>query len=135
MGDKKEALEKCLKMWEYIAEHDVGKFDAIEALDLWVSGVVNSYPLFGCWACEYTKNENREAVCSKCPIDEWRNETGDEINNFRCEQCDEEYESPYALWTSTLPFGDSADTKEHALEVIKLIKQSLENLDENKTDE
>lgn len=70
---KKEALEICIKMWNWLAEHPLAtKDDAIDALDL--PPMQND-----CAACHYAlaQRTGRNSICNYCPV--WDSTEGYEV--------------------------------------------------------
>jgi hypothetical protein len=102
--------QKCLKMWEWLAENpDQSKEDYIEIYDQ--SSTVCDY--WYCYACLETKRANKkDNECESCPIN-W----GTRFTDLKCLV----YHSPYLNWEKSKML--KTRTK-YALQMVELIKST-----------
>ena len=115
---RKEALEKCLKLWTLLEET-------------------------GDWSKQraYDKLELEEDSCS-CPICQYMQEQEAKINKVLCwEDCIIDWKvghcnkegSPYYNWTATLMEEDPAARKLYAGQVRKLVEEAIGKLKQEGT--
>lgn len=115
---KKESLEKCIEMWEWLAEHP--KADKMDYFD---NNPVDDVPVYECYCCEYVftnfvpSPEGNDLDCTKCPI-HWGTEGDRACTNLG---------SPYKEWAT---WGCLITEKsKHAKAVAELAKKALKDLD------
>ena len=112
---KKEALLRCIEMWEFLAKHPrMGKERAIR--ELWPN--LKEPPDADCWACEY--DNQGDGVCTDCPIYRWREEAK-KSSLYEKSPCIREH-SPYKKWFQAKKLKDKT---KYALQIAELAKESL----------
>ena len=109
---REDYLWMCAQMWDYIAVMDCNQHDAHMALY-----PERDFPPSFCWACAYVSRLNLQtgSVCTKCPIDRWR-EDGREA---ACAELE------YGQWeTATSP----KERKRLALRIAQLARESISDV-------
>lgn len=102
--------EKCIKMWEWLAETGGVKDDYFRERG-------GPYPLNQCFACERMRmSEWGNPVCGSCPVD-WGTGRGD----ASCENIN----SPYRTWDE---IGTGAGRKLAAKKVLECIEETWEEI-------
>ena len=99
---RKQSILNTKKMWQYIADNDCSKEDAMAAL--WPGKQI----LNDCWACEFTKIDIGNWDCRKCPV--W-----DAISSC--------FLNEYGRWCASLSIRAR---KQSALSIVKRCNQKLE---------
>ncbi len=113
----KEALEKSIVLWDWLAENPgMSKLDGLIAC--FKVMVVVELPLYNCFLCESVKrsvpgSDRMEADCYRCPV--WPITDEEDIG------CESE-SSPYTAWNNDR-FNSTA-----AAEVAALCRKALEEL-------
>ena len=127
---KKEALEKTIEMWTWLAEHpEASKKDYCKE-----NNIVNR-PFCGCYCCQYASEQNsllpnteNKIRCGHCPI--WN------VSNL-CTTYNSPYYSyhsahwhqklgPQMRYTTELSYRNKT---KYALEIVALAKEKLKELE------
>ena len=111
---KREALNKCLHMWDWLADHpekDKQDFFIEKNLEF-----VDS----DCYCCEYDIQFSGDA-CEYCPID-WDSDDG-----FCSHELDDE-QSAYDKWFTA---QCQTQKRSHALAIAKLAEEALDRLNDD----
>jgi len=130
---KKEALEMCLLMWEYIAEEGCSKYTAVKELEL---------PALEarCAACDYALTKFKEeypedivryslpekCICEFCPISAWNTTEG---ISSGCYSID----SPFRAWYNS-DYG-TPENKQYAQQIVQLIQADIAKLTDKDSEE
>ncbi len=106
---KKEALEKTIEMWTWLAEHPEA-----EKKDYFKENNISNRPICDCYCCQYALEINAKSRCRYCPA--WFDTNGCYVDN-----------SPYFKWRYEKD-SKSKRTK-YALEIVALAKEKIKELE------
>ena len=123
---KKEALERCLDHWAFLAETGAGdKWDYFKKLHTPDSEI----PKNGCYLCEYVYNKQLikgRMDCKLCPLNDYAWELWKIQPPSECCPCETDPDSIYNEWDDC---GDyERDLKAAASKMVQAITQALEDL-------
>jgi len=114
---KREALEKCRDMWQYLADNS--NVDDKKS----VPQVRKDNPYLRCYCCEYAIQQSHDKCfsCSICPLSRyWHSK-----RHISCE-----LSSLNRGWTSWQYASSDTDRRKAALRIVAACKRELAKLDE-----
>ena len=112
---RRESLERCRKLWLYIAENNGDKISAY--MNIGFVKRDNS----DCPACEYRESHTRKIYCYEYCIISWPLDT--------CMS----YKSPFVLWDLAKRYDNKQNQKKYAMRIVKLCDEALAKLPPLKT--